>query len=135
MWRLHPYYDLDLSTPTILDNRVYFSLPEGESATIDFYGKAPAYAGSFSEILTVNTNEVGAKTVTVTGNVPIPDFCFSETGAMAASPEEKLFDKTFSNYFVNQNKSLKKGNSNYNSVTVGVDTLIINQDTLSLREN
>jgi len=95
----NPLYDLDyINTPTYYENVLSFSLHKGESITINYKGVAPAYYGSFTEVFDISTNLVGNKTYTIIGNIALPDFCFAETAAMAASPEEQIFDEAFVGY-------------------------------------
>ena len=103
---INPYYDLDLSTPYVYESTIYFYLNEGESKTISYKGLAPAYYGPFTEIFNIQTSIGLNKTFTIVGNVALPEFCYGETKAMAASPEEQLFNKEFTDYFALSNDSL-----------------------------
>ena len=93
-------YDLDyINTPTVYENQINFSLDAGQSKTINYRGCVPAYYGPFTEVLNITTS-IGNITHTIVGSIALPDFCYGETQAMAASPEELLFDKAFVDFYV-----------------------------------
>ncbi|HAB54115.1 MAG TPA: hypothetical protein DCE80_18365, partial [Ignavibacteriales bacterium] len=100
---IHQYYDLNLSTPTVLDNLYY---PEGDlwpgnETTVNFGGVAEKFAGPFVHTVVVGTkyytvnNYAGTKTFFIYGNVKVPDFCQQETASKNLPPEENLFDSAF----------------------------------------
>jgi hypothetical protein len=92
-------YDLDyINTPTSYEDKIYFGLYPGESITINYKGIAPAYYGPFTEVFEISDNFHQSETFTIIGNIALPDFCFAETTAMAASPEEQIFDEAFVDY-------------------------------------
>lgn len=95
----NPYYDLNQDTWQ-KDSEINVTLNKWQSKTIAYEGVAPLYAGAFTEVITIDDNTYNLhKTHTITGTVPIPDFCFGETNARSSSPEEQLFDDSFNDKF------------------------------------
>ncbi|MBK8945433.1 MAG: T9SS type A sorting domain-containing protein [Ignavibacteriae bacterium] len=95
----NPLYDLDIST-TPKDYEKTISLAPWQTHTINYHAVAPLYAGSFTEVITIDAIDYNIhKTHTIIGTVPIPDFCFAETNRMMLSPEEQLFDEAFLDSF------------------------------------
>ena len=96
-------FDLDPSNSITYEPIIYKTLAPGSSTTVNydgFMGGAVDY-GPFTSTITIkdNANSI-SKTHTVIGTLLLPDFCYGETTAMAASPEELLFDKAFVDFYV-----------------------------------
>ena len=96
-------FDLDPSNSITYEPIIYKTLAPGSSTTVNydgFMGGAVDY-GPFTSTITIKDNANGiSKTHTVIGTLLLPDFCYGETTALAASPEELLFDKAFIDFYV-----------------------------------
>ncbi len=92
---------------------VYKTLYPGNSTAINYSGYFGGHEyGPFTETITIDDNDDNIhKTHTITGTLLLPDYCYGETDAKAASPEEQLFDKAFIDYFAVNNKSLDNDKS------------------------
>ncbi len=98
----------------------YFTktLSPGQSYTVNYKSSFGRYEyGTFTRPVQIfdNSNNIN-KTHALIGERLLPDFCFAETAARSASPEEQLFDGAFIGYFgfdndsltFNKNKSIKE---------------------------
>ncbi len=111
--------DLEITSPMNINlegqspaHIVNMMLLPGWGAPINYSGTvggAVSY-GPFTQTITIDDNAHNLhKTHTIVGTLNRPDFCYGETNAMAASPEEQLFDKAFIDYFAINIDSLGKG--------------------------
>ena len=96
-------FDLDPSNSITYEPVIYRTISPDSYITVNYdgyMGGAVDY-GSFTSTITIidNANSI-SKTHTVIGTLLLPDFCYGETTALAASPEELLFDKAFVDFYV-----------------------------------
>ncbi|MFH1528872.1 MAG: hypothetical protein ABIG69_19890, partial [Bacteroidota bacterium] len=96
-------FDLDPSNSITYEPIIYRTISPVSSITVNYDGYMGGSVdyGPFTQTITINDNSNNIhKTHTVVGTLLLPDFCYGETQAMAASPEELLFDKAFVDFYV-----------------------------------
>ena len=113
------------------------ALMPGQIKTINYISSFGRYDyGPFTSIVQIfdNPNNIH-KTHSVIGTRLLPDFCFGETQARSASPEEQLFDGAFLGYFGFESDSLSFDKSRSIKERLDFAYKILKKDKIEKVEN